>query len=305
MKSADSVRAVTINQPATGDVSDSLSVSVIVLTMGDRPAELEELVASFTSCQPFQGVLVGNGVAPPQFPGWDSYELEENIGISAGRAYGADQATGDLLAFIDDDAKNLTSDLLQRARSAFAAEPDLAAIALRVVVEGTDRSLSEWQPRIRGRGETVPGDVTSFHGAAHIVRAEAYRAVGGYPDNFWYAHEETDLAWRLLDTGGRIAYRPDLVLSHPPTKPSRHNKHLWYSARNRIFLARRHLPLPWAIAYAAVWLAIQILRCRSFDDVKAVLRGTAAGAREPAGARAPISWQTITRMTRLGRPPLI
>lgn len=282
-----------------------MTISVIVLTMGDRPAELVELVDSFADSGPFQGVLVGNGFSPPAFAGWESTALEENIGISAGRAFGADQASGDLLAFIDDDAKNLTPGIFDELHAAFDADPVLGAIALRVVVEGTDHSLSEWQPRIQGRGEHTPGDVTSFHGAAHVVRAEAYRAAGGYPDNFWYAHEETDLAWRLLDRGYRIAYRPDLVLSHPLTKPSRHNKHLWYSARNRVFLARRHLPLPMGILYCTVWLAIQLLRCRSLDEAKGVMAGTTAGMQEPAGKRAPMSWKTIGRMTRLGRPPLI
>ncbi len=281
------------------------TVSVIVLTMGNRPRELDALIASFDDQQPFDGVLIGNGVEPPAYSGWRSMALDDNIGISAGRAYGATSSDGDLLAFIDDDAKNLTPTLLADVQSVFAADPALGAIALRVVVEGTDRSPSEWQPRIRGRGQHTTGDVTWFPGGAHVILASVYAAVGGYSDNFWYSHEETDLAWRILDAGYRITYRPDLTLSHPETQPSRHNKHLWFSARNRIWLARKHLPVAMAGIYVAVWLGIQLVRCRALADVKGVLDGTWAGLRESPGYRRPMSWRTVWTMTRLGRPPLI
>lgn len=281
------------------------SVSVIVLTMGDRMIELEALIESLEPCQPFDGVLVGNGFEPPTYPGWRSVPLSANVGISAGRRIGADNATGDLLVFLDDDAKNLTAQLLQSIQQAFRADDEIGALALRVVVEGTDYSLSEWQPRIRGRGQLVAGNVTSFHGAAHAVRTSIYNRVGGYPDIFWYSHEETDLAWRVLDTGANIAYRPDLTLSHPRTKPSRHNQYLWFSARNRVWLARKHLPLVLAGAYLAAWTLIQLMRCRSIPEVKSVGLGTSAGLRQSPGRRKPLSWQTVWRMTRLGRPPII
>jgi len=281
------------------------AVSIIVLTMGDRPLDVDAMVASFAGQQPFDGVLIGNGVEPPTYPGWRSVAVETNLGISAGRAFGASTAQGELLAFIDDDALNLTPTSLTDVQAAFDADPSLGAIAMRLVVEGTDHSLSEWQPRIRGRGEKVPGDVTSFQGAAHVIRADLYHQVGGYADNFWYGHEETDLAWRVLDAGYRIAYRPDLVVSHPMTKPSRHHKYLWFSARNRIWLARKHLPIAMAALYVVIWLAIQLLRCRSLSDVKGVLAGSWAGVRNSPDYRRPMSWRTVWAMTRLGRPPLI
>jgi len=281
------------------------TVSVIVLTMGDRPRELDELVASLEAEQPFDGVLVGNGVEPPTYPGWRSFPLAENVGISAGRARGAEFAEGDVLVFVDDDATSVTPGLLAACRDAFEQDSSVGALALRVVVEGTDRSLSEWLPRLRGRRELEPGDVTSFHGAAHAVRASAYDDVGGYPDNFWYAHEETDLAWRILDAGHRIAYRPDLVLTHPLTKPSRHDRHLWFSARNRIWLARRHLPIVLAGIYALTWCTIQFARCRSGREVRSVAAGTWTGIRSDPGGRRPIGWRTVMRMTRAGRPPVI
>lgn len=281
------------------------SASVIVMTMGDRPDELTALIASFDEQEPFEGVLIGQGTDPGSYPGWRTIPLDANLGISGGRRYGASAASGELLVFIDDDARNLTPNLVAEVRSAFAADPSLGAIALRLVIEGTDRSPSEWQPRIRGRGPDRAGPVTWFPGGAHVIRATAYHEVGGYADNFWYSHEETDLAWRLLDAGYRIAYRPDLRLSHPATKPSRHRLHLWYSARNRIWLARKHLPAAIGIVYVTVWLVIQLLRSRSGADVRGVLDGSWAGLKESPGLRHPMRWRTVGTMFRLGRPPLV
>lgn len=272
--------------------------------MGDRNEDLTRLVDSLAS-EDFDGVLVGNGVAPPSYSGWRTFDTETNIGISAGRGLGARHATSDVLVFIDDDCRNLTPTLLGDIADAFSDDPNLGALAMRVVVAGTDESLSEWQPRLQGRGERLPGEVTSFHGAAHAVRASVYHDVGGYPDELFYAHEETDLAWRLLDAGFTIRYRPDLVLEHPLTKPSRHQGYLWYSARNRVWMARRSLPVPLLVSYLGVWALIQSARCRSLGELAAVARGTWQGLRHSPLPRAPMSWATAWRMTRLGRPPII
>lgn len=280
-------------------------MSVIVLTMGNRPRELDDLVDSLAHGEPFDGVLIGNGVQPPTYAGWRSIALEDNLGISGGRAFGASTAHGDLLVFIDDDARNLTPSLIADLRSIFAGDPSLGAVALRLVIEGTDRSPSEWQPRIRGRNPDEAGDVTWFPGGAHVIRAAVHDEVGGYSENFWYGHEETDLAWRILDAGHRITYRPDLRLSHPETKPSRHDKHLWYSARNRVWLARKHLPVALAVIYITIWSGIQFARCRRPAEARAVIQGSWAGIRQSPGRRRPIGWRTVWTMARLGRPPVI
>lgn len=279
--------------------------SVIVLTMGDRDDDLTQLVDSLADAGDFQGVLVGNGVTPKSFPGWKSLSTETNIGISAGRALGADAADGDVLVFIDDDAANRTPGLVDSIIEAFDADAKLGALALRVCVSGTDDTLSEWQPRVLGRNDTRTGPVTTFVGNAHAIRASAYHRVGGYLPNLFYAHEETDIAWRLQDDGWTIHYRPDLTLEHPFTKPSRHSRHLWYSARNRVWLAHRHLPLPVAIAYMGVWSTIQALRCRSLGEFRDVVGGTVAGLDTGDLDRRPIKWSTIWAMTRAGRPPII
>ena len=50
------------------------------------------------------------------------------------------------------------------------------------------------------------GAVTTFLGGGSVVRRAVAGPGGGAAGRFFYAHEETDLAWRALDAGWRIRY---------------------------------------------------------------------------------------------------
>ncbi|MDD9272311.1 TetR family transcriptional regulator, partial [Paenibacillus sp. GCM10023248] len=77
--------------------------------------------------------------------------------------------------------------------------------------------------------------------------------VGDWPAEFFFAHEETDLAWRAADAGWRILYAPELRLRHPKTPPARHAIYYRVNARNRVWLARRRLPLALVPVHLGVW----------------------------------------------------
>ncbi len=76
-------------------------------------------------------------------------------------------------------------------------------------------------------------------------------------------------------------------------------------ARNRVWLARRHLPAPLVPAYLAVWAAVTLARRPPAAGMRAWTGGFIEGCRTRCGPRRPIRWRTVWRMTRLGRPPII
>jgi hypothetical protein len=76
-------------------------------------------------------------------------------------------------------------------------------------------------------------------------------------------------------------------------------------ARNRVWLARRNLPLPLAVGYVMTWVALTVLRARSRLALRESARGWVQGLRTPCGDRRPIRWRTVWRMTKAGRPPLV
>ena len=137
------------------------------------------------------------------------------------------------------------------------------------------------------------------------IRRSLFERIGGWPAEFFYAHEETDLAWQILNAGYHIVYDASAVMFHPAVLPTRHEMFYRYNARNRVWLARRNLPWPLAFTYLAVWIGMTLLRERKPSALKPWFKGFLEGWRKPAGPRRPISYRTAWRMTRTGRPPII
>lgn len=285
-----------------------MKVSWVILTRGDRPEELAAAVRSIRE-QRSGGeiVVVANGLPGAEVPeGVRLVELPENVGVPAGRNVGARESSGDIVGFLDDDATLGARELVEEIVAAFEADAALGVVTFRIVDPASGRSQRRHVPRLRAGDPERSSEVTTFLGGACVVRRDALDRAGGLPDEFFYAMEETALAWRLLDEGYKLLYRADLVVHHPESRPARHPRAFWLTARNRVWLARRLLPWPLAIGYVATWVVLTLLRCRSPSSLRASARGFLEGVRTaPAGTRRPIRWSTAWRMARLGRPPVV
>lgn len=304
------------NEPFRPRAGGGVSLSVIVLTMGNRPEELARAVRSALDQEhvDVEVVLVGNGVDPVgdqaekdpfDDPRVRTVALPKNVGIPAGRNRGVEASSGEVILFLDDDGWYRSTRLGAHVRDRFTAEPDLGIISFRVRDPEGGRGERRHVPRLRAGDPERSSEVTTFLGGACAVRRAAWDAGGGLPEDFFYAHEETDLAWQVLDAGYRIVYDAAAVMFHPAVLPTRHEMFYRYNARNRVWLARRNLPWPLAFAYLAVWVAMTLLRERGMSALRPWFKGFAEGWRKPAGRRRPISWRTAWRMTLTGRPPII
>ncbi|MEV6652114.1 glycosyltransferase [Streptomyces sp. NPDC051219] len=290
-----------------------MKLGVVIITMGNRPDELKALLDSVARQEgdPIEVVVVGNGAPVTDVPaGVRTVELPENLGIPGGRnagieAFGPGGSQVDALLFLDDDGLLANSDTAELCRRAFEADPKLGIISFRIADPDTGQTQRRHVPRLRAADPMRSSRVTTFLGGANAVRTQVFAQVGGLPDDFFYAHEETDLAWRALDAGWLIDYRADMVLFHPTTPPSRHAVYHRMIARNRVWLARRNLPAPLVPVYLGVWLLLTLLRRPSLPALKAWLGGFREGWSSPCGDRRPMKWRTVWRLTRLGRPPVI
>jgi len=294
-----------------------MKLAAVILTMGNRPAELADLIRTVGKQQgdPIDIVVVGNGVKASDLPDLGevrTVDLPENLGIPAGRNEGyrvllelPPEQRPEVILTLDDDGSLDGDQVAEKVRAAFAAEPRLGIISFRITDPETGTVQRRHVPRVRVGDPNHSSQVTTFLGGANATRTAVLEQVGLLPAEFFLFHEETDLAWRALDAGWTIEYRADLTLNHPATSPTRHATYHRMVARNRVWLAKRNLPWPLVPVYLAVWFALTVARNRDLSTLRPWLAGFAEGVRSSAGPRHPMRWRTVWRMTRLGRPPII
>ncbi|MGE9697755.1 glycosyltransferase family 2 protein, partial [Streptomyces sp. CH6] len=226
-----------------------MTLGVAILTMGDRPKELAALLSSVRAqtTPATRTVVVGNGcsLAGLGLPDWvEAVELAENLGVTGGRNAALDRLRDmDLVLDLDDDGLLVSNTDFERIVGLYEADPRLGIVGFRIADE-TGFTQRRHVPRLRSGEPMRGGRVTTFLGGAHVLSGRMLAQVGDWPDAFFFSHEETDMAWRALDAGWTIRYEPDLLLQHPRTSPARHAVFHRTTARNRVYLARRHLPAP-------------------------------------------------------------
>ncbi|MFV8189062.1 glycosyltransferase family 2 protein [Streptomyces sp. AF1B] len=292
-------------------------VAVAVVTMGNRPDEVDALLESVAKqdLAPARIVVVGNGCTLPDFaerlslPGEVTLvELDENLGCPGGRnealAKLREFGDTDIVVELDDDGLLVDPDVLRRVRDLFAADPKLGIVGFRIADEHGE-TQQRHVPRLGASDPLKGGYVTGFLGGGHGFRTAMLDEIGDWPAEFFFAHEETDLAWRAADAGWRILYAPELLLQHPKTSPARHAIYYRVNARNRVWLVRRRLPWPLIPVHLGVWTLLTLLRTRSRAGLRAWFGGFVEGLREPVGERRPMRWRTVWRLSRLGRPPVV
>ncbi|MEU6241657.1 glycosyltransferase [Streptomyces sp. NPDC047024] len=287
------------------------TVDIVVLTMNDRDEEFRAAMASVLAQRDvdLRVVIIGNGVEPDHVPeGVRSVALAVNTGIPEGRNVGAEAlAAGgaEFVLFFDNDAVLPDPHTLTRLIAEFDRHPDAAYVQPRIADPTTGETLGCWVPRLRSGDARRPGAVTVMAEGIVLVRRADFDAVGGWPGHFFLFHEGIDLLWRLWDLGRIGWYAADIEVHHPATNPARHTPYYRLVARNRVWLALRRLPAPLIPIYLTTWTALSLWRFRTSGNLPVWLKGFAEGLRGGWGERRPMSWGTVWRLTRAGRPPVV
>jgi GT2 family glycosyltransferase len=282
------------------------ALDVVVLTQGRRPATLEAIVDSLRgqSTRPGRVVLVRNGGEPVE-PASDVelVDLAENVGIPAGRNAGLERVVADLVLFLDDDVTLDDPDLVTKLVAHFAAHPSLGLLQPRVrPISGT--APRRWVPRLRDKDPSRSSPITVVWEGAVAGRTAVVRAAGGWPGQLFYAHEGIEFGWRIWDEGYEVEYWADLEVGHPALPEGRHPQRRWFSARNRVLMARRALPVVVGVVYVGVRGVLELAQCRSGEDLRQLATGSWEGLRMTTERR-PIRWRTVRALAGAGRPPII
>ncbi len=127
-------------------------------------------------------------------------------GPAAARNIGITRATGNILAFIDDDCE-AAADWLEQLCAPFR-EPHIVGVEGRVIRHPSSTPFTHF--------------VENPHGGLFLTANIAYRrgtldAVGGFDEMYHHAAaEDWDLAFRILEAGGTIAFAERAVVVHAP-----------------------------------------------------------------------------------------
>ncbi|MBP2374482.1 GT2 family glycosyltransferase [Paeniglutamicibacter psychrophenolicus] len=287
-------------------------VGVVVLTMGNRPEELDRALRSLLGQRDvlLDVVVVGNGWDPCGLPpNVKAHFLEDNLGIPAGRNAGVPLVSGEYLCFLDDDSWFLDDDFLDEAISRFKLHPKMGLLQPRITDPERDDDPTRWIPRLNKRTAEESSRVFHVGETCLMMPRYIFDETGGWAGGFWYAHEGIELAWRVWDTGHHVWYAGDMRIGHPVVDPRRHEEFYRLNARNRVWLARRNLHWPFSWLYVSSWALLETARLRKEPGaVRQYFSGWLAGWREDPWYSTPrpkLKWATHLRMLLAGRPPVI
>ncbi len=149
-----------------------------------------------------------------------------NLGFTGGCNLGVERSTGEIVAFLNNDAKP-HPDWIAEAVATFDAGLEIGAVASKVLdwdgvnVDFVDGSITwygmGYKPhageRDRGSWDTEK-DVLFGTGAAMFIRAEVFEQLGGFDDQYFMFYEDVDLGWRLNLLGYRFRFQPKSLAFH-------------------------------------------------------------------------------------------
>jgi GT2 family glycosyltransferase len=220
-------------------LSDPTPISVVIASHG-RPGHLRRCLTAlrFQSYPRFEVVVVADEAGLSALRDHCALPFlktarfnEENL--SRARNIGVAQASGDIVAFIDDDAvaePTWLSFLSQPLRSEGAAAAVGAVrgrngISFQSRTPWVDRTAQSFEPGTSPTPSAVPdGAVPKLVGTNMAVCREVLVSLGGFDESLRFFLEDADLSLRLREAGYGVAFAPDAQVLHAFAESSRRAK---------------------------------------------------------------------------------
>lgn len=242
-----------------------MKVSIIILNWNGGSVDCIESVQSALS-QNYENkeiIFVDNGstdnscqTVKKKFPDLRFIELKKNIGCPPGRNVGAQNATGDLIFFLENDGVWKNHTVVSSAVEIFRKYKKLGA--LYTMVEGYNTSEPDKPLDPFPSKNTITGLYlsSSFRGGASIIRRDVFLTNNGFPDDFFRQLEERFLSLLIYNAGYKVAYWPIHSMRHKGSDyVGKTATVLKYSVENNLKTVIRLYPLiPALIVGFSKWL---------------------------------------------------
>jgi GT2 family glycosyltransferase len=226
-------------------------VDVIILSWNRTPETIEAIESALAQEGVDQRVLIlDQGSAPENLEqlravaARDSRivlrEMGRNVGVAAGRNLASDLGQGRYIVALDNDAIFTDNQVLARVAATFEADHSLGALAFRILnfYTGEDDDMCWDYPEALRPYADRDFDVTRYIGAGHALRREVFYAAGKYDEDLFFAGEERDVSYRMLNLGYRIKYAPHLAVRHkvlPGQRVRWDGGRYYYTVRNILY----------------------------------------------------------------------
>jgi len=201
---------------------------------------LESLYASFNQANhgspgcDYEVILVDNAsydetpneASKLDYPKLSYHRLETNQGFAKGCNFGARQATGEYLIFLNNDTIVFPG-ALDVLVGAIRANDAIGMVGSRLLypdytVQHAGMAIDEnldWAHVFRGFPAEHPfvlqrRAMSAVTAACCIISKALFDQLGGFDEEFWNSHEDVDLCLRVRETGKEVIYEPTSVLLH-------------------------------------------------------------------------------------------
>jgi len=143
-------------------------------------------------------------MAPASIEVIDDSETDYGPGVS--RNIGWKRGSGRYVAFIDDDCL-AEQDWIESLQKVFS-ENEIGGIEGGITTTDENGEKIDFNPPNRFRWNR-------FKTANLAVRRDVLEEIGGFDERYHMHREDTDLAWRVIDAGFKMAWVPQCRVHHP------------------------------------------------------------------------------------------
>jgi GT2 family glycosyltransferase len=238
------------------------SLSVVIVAWNHRDELTRTLPALVEQLQPDDELVVVDngsgdgtrGLVAELAPDAKLIAMGANTGFTVAANVGAAEASGELLLFLNPDAKPLAG-FCEAIRRPWVEERGWAAwMGLVVCNDGREINTTGNPVHFTGLAwagehgkplpaELEPREVPVASGACLALPLETFRRLGGFPVPYFLYHEDVELSMRLHLEGARVGIEPAAVVDHEYEFGRSAAKMRWLE-RNRWSFVLRVYPAP-------------------------------------------------------------
>lgn len=243
----------------------------VVIRTWNRKEELRKTLERLREMDPdLEIIVVDNGstdgtalMLTEEYSNIRLIRLSCNIGVEATNI-GAGETKADYIFLLDDDA-HPRPDCILEAVKRFKENPNMGILAFNTIDSPTGFCPQErLKPGKTDLGQKAGIKAKIFRGCGVMLKREVIEKVGGYPKEFFWCGEESDLAMRVLYAGYEIRYFPELIVIHRVSSLNRSlSKKTYFETRNLIWLYWKYSPVFMAMLkslYSAIALGIRAIK---------------------------------------------